>query len=518
MSFQGPGMKPPSPRFPLHARETRIPTKSPGWGRIAIVFGSLPADNPPSVRRRFHACPRRQHLNYNGSIMSDRVSPRATARLLAAGLLVSLSFAQTAKRPLNHKDYDGWRTIASQHLSADGKFLAYGRVSAGRRRRSGGPQPGHRPGHAFSRRRASAASRRGHRRRTGAGGARRHHRVLLGQQVRGLLHLPLEGRHRQGAEGEKTADQMPKDGMAIVELASGKAATIRARAALHAAREGRRLPGLPEGSAGAAGRRLPGRRATPGRQRRRRSAGRPRRSWRPRRRRGQRAARAEFGSDLVLRALADGAERTFTDVAEFHFTDDGKQLVYAVAARDTAKNGVFAARPGSRRRARGAARRQGQIFQADLRREPDASGFPERPRRRRRQTAQWKIYRWDRQAPPPRSWCPARRRASSAEFAISDKGTLAFSRDGSRLFFGVRRRPPPEKKPTTPPMPPSDEKGRGGPVELQRRVPPARAEGARRPRPRPHLHRRLPDSRAQTGATRRRRDGERHRLRRAPNG
>jgi hypothetical protein len=40
-------------------------------------------------------------------------------------LLVSVSFAQTAKRPLNHKDYDGWRSIAGQHLSADGKFLAY---------------------------------------------------------------------------------------------------------------------------------------------------------------------------------------------------------------------------------------------------------------------------------------------------------------------------------------------------------------------------------------------------------
>jgi len=40
-------------------------------------------------------------------------------------LLVAVSFAQTAKRPLNHKDYDGFRTIAGQHLSADGEFLPY---------------------------------------------------------------------------------------------------------------------------------------------------------------------------------------------------------------------------------------------------------------------------------------------------------------------------------------------------------------------------------------------------------
>src|SRR5579862_6075343 len=46
--------------------------------------------------------------------------------LLTAILLASAALAQTAKRPLTHKDYDGWRTISSQRLSNDGKFLAYG--------------------------------------------------------------------------------------------------------------------------------------------------------------------------------------------------------------------------------------------------------------------------------------------------------------------------------------------------------------------------------------------------------
>src|SRR5690349_24889103 len=44
------------------------------------------------------------------------------ACLLAA---LTLSFAQ-GKRPLNHNDYDGWRSIVGQKLSNDGKFLAYG--------------------------------------------------------------------------------------------------------------------------------------------------------------------------------------------------------------------------------------------------------------------------------------------------------------------------------------------------------------------------------------------------------
>src|ERR1700689_5948699 len=40
-------------------------------------------------------------------------------------LTLSISLAQTAKRPINHHDYDSWRMIAGQRLTNDGKFLAY---------------------------------------------------------------------------------------------------------------------------------------------------------------------------------------------------------------------------------------------------------------------------------------------------------------------------------------------------------------------------------------------------------
>src|SRR6476661_2426974 len=55
--------------------------------------------------------------------MSER---RLSLRLLSSALLVFTCFAQPAKRPLNHHDYDGWRAIVGQRLSPDGKFLAYG--------------------------------------------------------------------------------------------------------------------------------------------------------------------------------------------------------------------------------------------------------------------------------------------------------------------------------------------------------------------------------------------------------
>src|ERR1035441_3009460 len=48
-----------------------------------------------------------------------------SAWLVAAAGLLPVSLAQS-QRPLNHGDYDSWRSIVGQKLSADGKFLAYG--------------------------------------------------------------------------------------------------------------------------------------------------------------------------------------------------------------------------------------------------------------------------------------------------------------------------------------------------------------------------------------------------------
>src|SRR4051794_11597909 len=57
--------------------------------------------------------------------MFQRRSLLLSAWLVAAAALIPVSFAQT-KRPLNHSDYDSWRSISGERLSNDGKFLVYG--------------------------------------------------------------------------------------------------------------------------------------------------------------------------------------------------------------------------------------------------------------------------------------------------------------------------------------------------------------------------------------------------------
>ena len=57
---------------------------------------------------------------------------------------------------------------------------------------------------------------------------------------------------------------------------------------------------------------------------------------------------------------------TIPDVVEFLMTDDGAQIVYAIASRDSAKNGVFAVKTRMGRRAGDGAGGQGEDAQADV--------------------------------------------------------------------------------------------------------------------------------------------------------
>src|SRR5678816_1672906 len=56
---------------------------------------------------------------------------RSTSLLCALALLVSLAAAQQpapAERALTHQDYDSWRSILASQVSRDGKFVAYAYV------------------------------------------------------------------------------------------------------------------------------------------------------------------------------------------------------------------------------------------------------------------------------------------------------------------------------------------------------------------------------------------------------
>ena len=143
----------------------------------------------------------------------------ALAALVATGVLAQ------SKRPLNHNDYDGWRTIAGQHLSPDGKFLGYAvfpeegdgevivrSLVTGKETRF---PAGARPAPAAASEEAPAAEARGA-------------TILFSANSRTLVFstFPAKADTDRAKKEKRIADQMPKDGMVIVDLVSGQSTPV----------------------------------------------------------------------------------------------------------------------------------------------------------------------------------------------------------------------------------------------------------------------------------------------------
>ncbi len=374
-------------------------------------------------------------------MLHRRFSLRAAALLLT--VLLPVSFAQTGKRPLNHRDYDSWKTIAGQRLSNDGKFLAYsvfpqdgdGEVVI-RNLVTGKDQ--HEPAGARPAPEQAAVPE------EGPPPPPRGVTIAFSADGRTLVFstFATKAETDKAKKEKKTPAQMPKDGMVIVDLASGKAMRI-ARVKQFT---------MPDKSAGylAYLKEAP-EPATPATQQPKPEGGDADQQGGRGGRGGGAAAggargpRPEFGSDLVLRNLSDSTERTFADVVEFSFPEDGKQLVYAVSARDSSKNGVFAARIGASDAPAALLAGKGKHLKLTWDENQTQLAFLSDRDDAAAKTPTFKLYRWDRQAGTATELASAATPGFRKEFAISDKGTLSFSKDGTRVFFACAP-PAPEKK------------------------------------------------------------------------
>ncbi|MDR3698529.1 MAG: prolyl oligopeptidase family serine peptidase [Candidatus Sulfopaludibacter sp.] len=344
--------------------------------------------------------------------------------------LLAISAPAQTKRPLNHHDYDGWRTIAGQHLSPDGKFVAYAvfpeegdgevivrSLVTGKETRY---PAGARPAPAAASEEAPAAEVRGA-------------TILFSSNSRTVVFstFPAKADTDKAKKDKKTADQMPKDGMVIVDLSSGQATPVP-RVKQFALPENAAgylayLREAPEG-AGAANGRATGNGDSDqqgGRGGRGGAGG-----------GAGRGARPEFGTDLVLRKLSDSTERSFSDVVEFTFTHDGGHLVFAVSAHDSSRNGVFAARPGSPDAPAALLAGKGKYLKLTWDEKQTELAFLSSHDDADAKQPKWKLYGWDRQSPAAAELVSAATPGLRAGFAISDKGNLSFSKDGTRLFFG----------------------------------------------------------------------------------
>jgi dipeptidyl aminopeptidase/acylaminoacyl peptidase len=355
-----------------------------------------------------------------------------SAFVIAISIMCAAALPAQTKRPLRHTDYDAWRDIHSQKLSPNGNFVVYGLF----------PQEG--DGEVVVRNLKTGAEFR-----TPAGmrpepkppdpdvenpvEEERPQRPNITVQFTADSHFVIFSTFAPKAEIEKAkrekkkADEMPKGGLAILNLDSGSTVQVPQIKSFRVPEKSPSLVAYLRQPAS------PGAKTASAKQREEESAAEtPAGETSP----VKRSAKREYGSELVLRNLVSGQERTFADVTEYLLAKDGTLLVYAVSSKQEESNGVYTVATDNKE-AKPSALLAGPGKYAKL-------TFDEQDKRlaflsdlgKAAKRPSFKLYLWERNTPSAVAVVTSAMPGFQENVELSDKGTVAFSRDGERIFFG----------------------------------------------------------------------------------
>lgn len=381
------------------------------------------------------------------------------ATIVRASVATQQSAATVTRRPLTHKDYDSWRSIQGPQISRNGKFIAYAFM----------PQDG--DGEIIVRNIASGTdwrTPRGYRPPApppddpGANIAE-----LQAAQARLLRPVftydnrfvvfgtePTKTELTKAKKDKKRPEEMPKNGLGIMDLATGSVTNIERVKSFQVPEEGAGyiaylleapLPEKPSQPAKDSVTSSTPETATPAQT-----------PTSPRTSSARPSKKKEYGTELVLRDTATGNERKFPDVLDFTFSKDAKALVFATSSKKEETNGVFAVTPQADGPPTvllaGKGKYQKLTWDEDNTRLAFISDRDDAENKQPR----FKLYHWNRKDPQASEIVSWQSNGFRKDFVISDKGSLSFSLDGSRLFFGTA--PPPEAEKNSDEEVPVDER------------------------------------------------------------
>jgi len=330
--------------------------------------------------------------------MRSRLHVRSSLVLVFLLCLVVPSHAQTAaaqKKVVTHDVYDSWKSIQGTKISPDGVWVAYALT----------PQEG--DGELVVRNLKTNAEIR----------APRGRDPLITSDNKFVVYAiaPLKKDVDQARKAKRKPEDMPKNGVGIVNLATGQATTV----AEHV--KNFRVPddtptivvyltvAAGTGSVTVAD----GGTASP-----------------------KTREKKPSGTDLVIRNLSSSAQTTVAEVSDYALSKDGAWLVYAVSSKTAAHDGAFARSIASgavRNLLTGPGNYKGFVFDGGARQAAfvsDRDDFTSPAPR-------FKLYHWMSSADSATELpIPA-----GASMVASENGRLEFSKDGGRLFFGTAAPP-----------------------------------------------------------------------------
>ncbi len=407
-------------------------------------------------------------------VQAHKLRSQLARRLLVVFFALSLipftvpAQQRGAKRPLNHTDYDGWRSIQTQQLTRDGKILAYGlnpQDADGEvvvRNLASGVEYRHTRGHRPEAPPATPADDQGRgagARGGGPGGGTGGSGLAVTTDGRYCIFqiFPTKAETETARKENRRPADMPQNAMGIMDLTNGKVERIERVRRFQVPEEGAGFvayllepkpeeqpaqgargeaagganPSVAGGARQAAAGGGAGRGGTGSRQGG--AAG-----------RGRTGGRTEYGVDLVVRKLADNSQRTVPNVLDFVFSKDGASLTYTVSSRKPEENGIYRIATatsdapmaiitgrGRYTRLTWDDKQTQMVFFSD--RDDAASPQPK-----------VKIYYSSTQSPAAVELVTNATPNIHKGFVVSERGGLNFSQDGTRLFFGTAAPQEPE--------------------------------------------------------------------------
>jgi dipeptidyl aminopeptidase/acylaminoacyl peptidase len=377
---------------------------------------------------------------------------------LILGVLGASAQTPTAPRPLAHDDFDAWRSIATPQLSRDGRWLAYSfmpqdadgdlivrEVATGREHRvpvGAIPPPTSAPAEENANPEAPPAP--------------RNIRLAFTGDNQFLVATthPPKADVAAARKAKKKPEEMPKGGLVIVALATGdvtrvsdvKSFQIPSKGGAWVAYLKEAKP--EEKKAEDASPAKPAEPATPpddapeddgedAAAPRRTTKGAP--SPAPASATGERT----YGTDLVLRDLAAGSERTFAAVTDYSMARDGRTLLYIVSSRAQTDNGVYRVLPANEAPPAALHSGRGRFSRLAWDREQTRAVFvSDTDSAGGRGPARYKLYLWERGTSAAVAVFSQETKGLPASLVVSQHATASFSRDGKKLF--VPASPPPK--------------------------------------------------------------------------
>jgi hypothetical protein len=375
--------------------------------------------------------------------------------LCAIALSATMLFAQqppAAKRPINHQDYDSWRSIAATQISRNGKFVAYAYV----------PQDG--DGEIVVRNITTGVDWR----------ASRGYRPpvpppddpganvgeFMAEQARLMRPVftadskfvifgiePSKAELNKAKKDKKKPEDMPKNALGIMDLATGTVTRIERVKTFRVPEDGfgffaYLLEPKPEEKP------KPSESPSPtGTEPSAVAPGKSPESTPSGSSRGPRGKKKEYGTELVLRNTSTGTERNFSDVLDFTISKDAKTLVFTTSSRKEETNGVYALATETDGPPAELLSGKGKYQRLTWDEDNTQLAFTSDKEDAAAKQPKFRVYHWNRKDPQAAEIVSITSPGFRKEMVVSERANLSFSLDGSRLFLGTAPPPEPEKNP-----------------------------------------------------------------------